>query len=127
MDSGMTIRSPSSLPSNTEPSAERPPAPRGWRSTLRALRHRNFRLFISGQLISVIGTWMQNIAQDWLVYRLTGSSLLLGVVAFVSQIPIFLLAPVAGIVADRYNRHRIVIATQSTSMVLALTLATLTL
>ncbi len=99
----------------------------GLRSAVRALRHRNFQLFFSGQLISLVGTWMQNIAQDWLVYRLTGSSLLLGVVAFVSQIPIFLLAPVAGIVADRYNRHRIVIATQSTSMVLALTLATLTL
>lgn len=99
----------------------------GLRTTVRALRHRNFQLFFSGQLISLVGTWMQNIAQDWLVYRLTGSSLLLGVVAFVSQIPIFLLAPVAGLVADRYNRHRIVIATQSTSMVLALTLATLTL
>ncbi len=99
----------------------------GLRTAVRALRHRNFQLFFSGQLISLVGTWMQNIAQDWLVYRLTGSSLLLGVVAFVSQIPIFLLAPVAGIVADRYNRHRIVIATQSTSMVLALTLATLTL
>src|SRR5260370_755734 len=99
----------------------------GLRTTLRALRHRNFQLFFGGQLISLIGTWMQNIAQDWLVYRFTGSSLLLGTVAFVSQIPIFLLAPVAGIVADRYNRHRIVIATQSASMVLALTLATLTL
>jgi MFS family permease len=99
----------------------------GLRTTLRALRHRNFQLFFSGQLISLIGTWMQNIAQDWLVYRLTGSSLLLGTVAFVNQIPIFLLAPVAGIVADRWNRHRIVIATQSASMVLALTLATLTL
>jgi MFS family permease len=99
----------------------------GLRTTLRALRHRNFQLFFSGQLISLIGTWMQNIAQDWLVYRLTGSSVLLGTVAFVNQIPIFLLAPVAGIVADRWNRHRIVIATQSASMVLALTLATLTL
>jgi MFS family permease len=99
----------------------------GLRTTLRALRHRNFQLFFGGQLISLIGTWMQNIAQDWLVYRLTGSSWLLGVVAFVSQIPIFLLAPVAGIVADRYNRHRIVIATQTASMLLALTLATLTL
>ena len=99
----------------------------GLRTTLRALRHRNFQLFFGGQLISLVGTWMQNIAQDWLVYRLTGSSLLLGTVAFVSQIPIFLLAPVAGIVADRWNRHRIVIATQSASMVLALTLATLTL
>jgi len=95
--------------------------------TLRALRHRDFQLFFGGQLISLVGTWMQNIAQDWLVYRLTGSSLLLGTVAFVSQIPIFLLAPVAGIVADRWNRHRIVIATQTASMVLALTLATLTL
>src|SRR6202166_192781 len=101
--------------------------PRGVRTTLRALRHRNFQLFFSGQLISLVGTWMQDIAQDWLVYRLTGSSLLMGTVAFVSQIPIFLLAPVAGIVADRYNRHRIVIATQTASMILALTLATLTL
>jgi MFS family permease len=99
----------------------------GLPTTLRALRHRNFQLFFGGQLISLVGTWMQNIAQDWLVYRLTGSALLLGTVAFVSQIPIFLLAPVAGIVADRWNRHRIVIATQTASMVLALTLATLTL
>ena len=108
--------------------SDEPPKKRlGLRTTVRALRHRNFQLFFSGQLISLVGTWMQSIAQDWLVYRLTGSSLLLGIVAFVSQIPIFLLAPVAGLVADRYNRHRIVIATQSTSMVLALTLATLTL
>jgi len=70
---------------------------------------------------------MQSVAQGWLVYRLTGSSLLLGVVAFASQIPIFLLSPVGGTVADRYNRHRVVIATQTTSMVLAAILATLTL
>jgi MFS family permease len=95
--------------------------------TLRALRHRNFQLFFGGQLISLIGTWMQSVAQAWLVYRLTGSSLLLGVVAFASQIPIFLLSPVGGTVADRYNRHRVVIATQATSMVLAAILATLTL
>ena len=106
---------------------DQPGARTGLPTTLRALRHRNFQLFFGGQLISLVGTWMQNIAQDWLVYRLTGSSLLLGTVAFVSQIPIFLLAPVAGIVADRWNRHRIVIATQTASMVLALTLATLTL
>lgn len=99
----------------------------GLRTTLRALRHRNFQLFFSGQLISLIGTWMQSIAQDWLVYRLTGSSLLLGVVAFVGQFPVFLLAPAAGIVADRRNRHRTVITTQSVSMVLALILAGLTL
>jgi MFS family permease len=99
----------------------------GVRNTLRALRHRNFQLFFSGQLISLVGTWMQNIAQDWLVYRLTGSSLLLGVVGFANQIPIFLLAPVAGFVADRWNRQRIIIATQTMSMLLALTLAGLTL
>src|ERR1700736_3015713 len=96
----------------------------GWLpATLRALRHSNFQLFFSGQLISLIGTWMQNIAQDWLVYRLTGSSLLLWVVGFAAQIPVFLLAPVAGIVADRFNRHRTVIASQSTSMVQSLLLA----
>jgi MFS family permease len=96
-------------------------------TTLRALRHRNFQLFFSGQMISLTGTWMQNVAQDWLVYRLTGSSLLLGLVAFMSQIPVFILAPVAGIVADRFNRHRTVVLTQSLSMVLGLTLAILTL
>src|ERR1700692_1615544 len=98
-----------------EPNHKQPP--RGLRATLGALRPRNFQLFFSGQLISLIGTWMQNIAQDWLVYRLTGSSLLLGVVAFVGQFPVFFLAPVAGIVADRRNRHRTVITTQALSMV----------
>ena len=94
---------------------------------LRALRHRNYRLFFFGQLISLIGTWMQMVAQPWLVYRLTGSSLLLGTVGFASQIPVFLLATVGGSVADRFNRHKVVIATQTTSMVLAFILATLTL
>jgi MFS family permease len=96
-------------------------------NTLRALRHRNFQLFFGGQLISLTGTWMQNVAQAWLVYRLTGSSLLLGSVGFASQIPVFLFAPIGGIVADRFNRHRVVIATQATSMVLAFILAELTL
>lgn len=95
--------------------------------TLRALKHRNFQLFFGGQLISLIGTWMQNVAQAWLVYRLTGSSLLLGSVAFAGQIPVFLTAPLGGIVADRYSRHRIVIGTQITSMILAFTFAGLTL
>ncbi|HJY86090.1 MAG TPA: MFS transporter [Candidatus Acidoferrales bacterium] len=94
---------------------------------LRALRHRNFQLFFSGQLISLIGTWMQMVAQSWLVYRLTGSSLLLGTVGFAGQIPVFLLAPLGGVVADRHNRHRIVIATQASAMMLALILAVLTL
>jgi len=94
---------------------------------LRALRHRNFQLFFSGQLISLIGTWMQSVAQAWLVYRLTGSALLLGTVAFMSQFPVFVLATFGGMVADRKNRHRIVITTQTISMILALILATLTL
>src|SRR6201981_4042261 len=94
---------------------------------LRALRHRNFQLFCSGQLISLIGIWMDNIAEAWLVYRLTGSSLLLGTVAFAGQIPVFLLAPIGGMVADRWNRQRVVIATQACSMVLAGILAVLTL
>jgi MFS family permease len=94
---------------------------------VRALRHRNFQLFYSGQLISLIGTWMDNIAEGWLVYRLTHSSLLLGVATFSGQIPVFLLAPLGGMVADRWNRRKIVIATQSASMILAFILATLTL
>lgn len=95
--------------------------------TLRALRHRNFQLFFSGQLISLVGTWMQTIAESWLVYRLTGSSLLLGAVGFSSQIPVFLVAPLGGIVADRYDRRRVVIGTQVCSMVLAGIYAALTL
>lgn len=94
---------------------------------VRSLRHRNFRLFFGGQLISLIGTWMDTIAEAWLVYRLTGSSLLLGTIAFASQIPVFLLAPIGGTVADRHNRHHLIIATQSASMVLAGILAWLTL
>src|SRR3984893_5869163 len=100
----------------------------GWLpATLRALRHSNFQLFFSGQLISLIGTWMQNIAESWLVYRLTGSALLLGAVGFASQIPVFLVAPLGGIAADRFNRQRVVIATQVSSMLLAFILAVLTL
>src|SRR6476660_6656056 len=95
--------------------------------SLRALRHRNFRLFFGGQLISLIGTWMQSVAQSWLVYRMTNSALLLGSVGFASQIPVFLAAPLGGIVADRNNRHRVVIGTQLASMILAFILAVLTL
>jgi MFS family permease len=96
-------------------------------ATLRALRYRNFQLFFGGQLISLVGTWMQNVAQAWLVYKMTGSSVLLGLVGFSSQIPVFLMAPVGGIVADRFSRRRIVIGTQTASMLLALGLAALTL
>jgi MFS family permease len=91
----------------------------------RALRHRNYRLFFSGQLISLVGTWMQTVAESWLVYRLTGSAALLGVAGFASQAPVFLLAIIGGTVADRYNRHRIMIITQTTAMVLPLILAAL--
>ena len=108
-----------------------PPAPAqnqiALSATLRALRHRNFQLFFAGQLISLIGTWMQTLAQAWLVYRLTGSSLLLGSVGFASQFPVFLVAPLGGMVADRHNRQRIVISTQTAAMILAFILAALTL
>jgi MFS family permease len=98
-----------------------------WSAGIRALRHRNFQLFFSGQLISLTGTWMQTVAQSWLVYKLTGSSLLLGSVGFASQFPVFLVAPLGGTVADRVNRRSIVIATQVASMILAFILAALTL
>ncbi|MFN2447360.1 MAG: MFS transporter [Vicinamibacterales bacterium] len=94
---------------------------------LRALRHRNYRLFFVGQLISLTGTWMQSVALSWLVYRLSDSATLLGLVSFASQIPVFALALIGGATADRYNRHCILIATQSLSMVLAFCLASLTL
>ncbi len=93
----------------------------------RALKHRNFQLFIIGQLISLIGTWMQTTAQQWLVYRLTGSVAILGLFSFANQVPMLLLAWMGGYVGDRYNRHRGVIVTQSCSMVLAFLLAGLTL
>jgi MFS family permease len=93
----------------------------------RALRHRNYQLFIGGQLISLVGTWMQSVAEAWLVYRLTGSAALLGVSSFASQIPVLLLAPIGGTVADRADRHRIIITTQTLSMIMPLVLAALTL
>jgi MFS family permease len=96
-------------------------------AALRALHSRNYRLFVAGQLVSLIGTWMQSVAQSWLIWRLTGSAALLGFIGFAGQIPIFVLAPVGGVVADRMNRHRVLIATQSTMMVLAFALAALTL
>ena len=93
----------------------------------RALRNRNFRLFISGQLISLTGTWMQTVAQSWLVYRLTGKASVLGLVAFAGMFPVFLLAPVGGWAADRIRPHTLVIATQTASMLLSLMMALLIL
>ncbi|HTR48447.1 MAG TPA: MFS transporter [Verrucomicrobiae bacterium] len=98
-----------------------------FRDTVRSLKHPNFQLFFSGQLISLVGTWMDIVAEAWLVYRLTGSSLLLGTVSFAGQIPVLVMAPVAGMVADRFNRRKVVIATQVSSMILAFILAMLTL
>ena len=86
------------------------------RSVVRALGHRNYRLFFFGQSVSLIGTWMQQTAMIWLVYRLSDSPLMLGLVGFAGQIPAFLLAPVAGVLSDRWNRHRTLLATQSLSM-----------
>jgi MFS family permease len=97
------------------------------KSIIRSLRHRNFRLFFSGQSISLIGTWMQRIALGWLVYRLTNSAFLLGLVGFAGQIPTFLLAPFAGVLADRHNRHRILILTQTLAMIQAMVLSFLVL
>jgi MFS family permease len=90
------------------------------------MQHRNFQLFIGGQLVSLIGTWMQTTAQLWLVYKMTGSAALLGVFGFANQVPILFLASIGGYVGDRYNRHYGVIATQAVSMLLAFALAALT-
>ncbi|HEV3144025.1 MAG TPA: MFS transporter [Gemmataceae bacterium] len=94
---------------------------------VRALSHRNFRLFVVGQGISLIGTWMQQIAMAWLVYRMTNSAVLLGVVGFAGQIPAFFLAPVAGVVSDRANRRALLLVTQLLAMIQAFLLAVLTL
>ena len=97
------------------------------KQVLRSLKHRNYRLFFGGQGISLVGTWMQQIALGWLVYRLTDSAFLLGLVSFAGQIPTFILASFAGVLADRYNRHKIIIITQTLAMIQAAILAVLTL
>ena len=97
-------------------------------STLwRSLRHRNYRLYLTGQLVSVCGTWMQQVALSWLVYRLTESATLLGVVGFASQIPILALGPIGGVISDRYSCHRVAVWTQCAALVQAVLLAFLTL
>ena len=93
----------------------------------RALSHRNYRLFFYGQSVSLVGTWITRVAISWLVYRLTGSELLLGIVSFAGQIPTLLLAPFAGVAVDRHNRRRILIWTQAGSLVQSVVLAVLTL
>ena len=96
-------------------------------AALRALRHRNFRLYFGGQGLSVVGTWVQRIALTWLVYRLTGSAFLLGVVGFSGQIPLLIVTPFAGVFADRLDKHKILLYTQGLSMVQAFVLAVLVL
>src|SRR5215510_3178267 len=94
---------------------------------LRAFKYRNYRLFFGGQIVSLAGTWITTTATSWLVYRLTGNAWYLGVVGFSSQFPAFLLSSAAGIYVDRWNRHRLLIATQTLSMVISFLLAGLTL
>jgi MFS family permease len=102
-------------------------ATRRWAGLRLALERRNYRLFVAGQLVSLIGTWTQSVAQSWLVYRLTGSAFWLGVASFCQQAPAFLFASLGGLVADRHRRRTILVFTQSSAMVLAFVLAALTL
>src|SRR6267378_3837585 len=95
------------------------------RHTFASLKHRNFRLFFIGQLVSLAGTWMQNTAQSWLVYQLTGSKLLLGMVAAVGSAPMLLFSVLGGSVADRHAKRTVILCTQAGMMVLAFTLAAL--
>jgi hypothetical protein len=98
------------VPNTTETKRQR--IATDWRLLVRALRHRNYSLFFAGQGVSLIGTWMTRVATAWLVYRLTGSAMLLGVVSFASQIPILFLGSFAGVWVDRLNRHRVLVVTQ---------------
>jgi MFS family permease len=103
-----------------------PTTPR-WHLLLRALRSRNYRLFFSGQIVSLIGTWMTRVATSWLVYRVTDSAFLLGFTSFASQIPILFLSPIAGVLVDRWDRHRTLVMTQVLSMMQSFALAALAL
>jgi MFS family permease len=113
----------------SRPESGNPRAPSGgsWKFALRALRHRNYRLFFTGQTVSLIGTWMTQVATSWLVYRLTGSAWLLGIVGFASRIPTFVLGPFAGVWVDRWDRHRTLVVTQILSMLQSFALAGLAL
>jgi len=112
----------------TEPEQERKElAGGGYAHAWRALRHRNFRLFFGGQTISLVGTWMTRVATAWLVYRLTGSALLLGTVSFAGQIPTFVLAPFAGVWVDRLDRRQVLVWTQTLAMLQSFALGVLTL
>src|SRR5438270_11706458 len=88
----------------------------GLRAMVRAFRHRNFRLYFGGQSISLIGTWVQQIALSWTIYQLTHSSFLLGLVSFAGQLPLFVETPLAGVLVDRFSRHRILVLTQTLAL-----------
>ncbi len=91
----------------------------------RSLKYKNFRLFVEGQSLSLIGTWLQMVALTWLVYKMTNSAMILGIVGFSGQIPVFLIGPFAGVLADRWNRHKLLLVTQSLALVQALILTIL--
>ena len=99
----------------------------GLRFALRALSHRNYRLFFAGQSVSLIGTWLTRVATSWLVYRLTGSAALLGLIGFCGMAPTFVLSPIAGVFVDRHSRHRVIVVTQVLSMLQSFALAALAL
>ncbi|HLW69538.1 MAG TPA: MFS transporter [Candidatus Binataceae bacterium] len=125
----MSDQFPEQPPAETSlPDAERAAiaSPRGWLVAFRAMRHRNFRLFFGGQLISLIGTWMQTVAQSWLVLKLSNSAMMLGLVSFASFVPILLVALFAGVIIDHVDRRRLIIVTQVLLMLSALALAILT-
>ena len=104
-----------------------PTSPSAARAVGRALRHRNYRLFFLGQGTSLVGTWITRVALSWLVYRLTKSEAMLGVVGFAGQIPTFIVAPLAGVLVDRWNRHRVLVVTQVLSLLQSVALAALAL
>jgi MFS family permease len=112
-------------PRRRPPASAAPDAGRA--SILRALRHPNYRLFFGGQSISLVGTWVTRVAQSWLVYRLTGSAAMLGVVGFVGQVPTFVLSPFAGVWVDRLDRYRVLVVTQVLAMLQSFALAALAL
>ncbi|HUI40386.1 MAG TPA: MFS transporter [Terriglobia bacterium] len=112
---------------NSDPDSRGTGKSAGWTFAWRALRHRNYRLFFSGQSVSLTGTWMTRVATSWLVYRLTKSAFLLGLIGFSGQIPIFLFGPFAGVWVDRWNRHRVLVVTQALSMLQSFALAALAL
>src|SRR3954462_5185848 len=103
------------------------PSEGGLGFALRALSHRNYRLFFAGQSVSLTGTWLTRIATSWLVYRLSGSASMLGLIGFCGLVPTFVLAPLAGVYVDRHSRHRVIVITQVLSMLQSFALAGLAL